>query len=60
MSRNFNRASDCLDAAREMAKSGRPTLARLLAEEAAARTPDSPDRARLLSEFPGRSLKRED
>ncbi|MEV5280748.1 hypothetical protein [Streptomyces sp. NPDC052811] len=59
MSRNFNRASDSLDAAREMADSGRPTLARLLAEEAAARTPDPQERARLLSEFPGRSLKRE-
>ncbi|MFE9553664.1 hypothetical protein ACFYOD_09320 [Streptomyces sp. NPDC006703] len=60
MSRNFHRASEFLDAAREMADSGRPTLARLLAEESAARTPDSQDRARLLSEFPGQSLKRED
>ncbi|MEV0657756.1 hypothetical protein AB0I62_32940, partial [Streptomyces sp. NPDC050395] len=31
---------DYLDAAREMADTGRPTLARLLAEEAAERTAD--------------------
>ncbi|MEU0647069.1 MULTISPECIES: hypothetical protein [Streptomyces phaeochromogenes group] len=55
--RQFTRPSDCLDAAREMADSGRPTLARLLAEEAADRTPDPEEAARIRAEFPGRSLR---
>ncbi|MFB8777110.1 hypothetical protein [Streptomyces broussonetiae] len=56
----FNRAADYLDAAREMADTGRPTLARLLAEEAADRTPDSEEAARIRAEFTGGSLRRED
>ncbi|MEU9876683.1 hypothetical protein [Streptomyces phaeochromogenes] len=56
----FDRPADFADAAREMADSGRPTLARLLAEEAADRTPDPDAAARILAEFPGRSLRQED
>ncbi|MFI0739961.1 hypothetical protein ACH4PU_18020 [Streptomyces sp. NPDC021100] len=59
MTRSFNRASDYLDAAREMADTGRPTLARLLAEEAADRTTDPNEAARILAEFPGPSMRRE-
>ena len=57
---NFNRAADYLDAAREMADSGRPTLARLLAEEAADRTTDPADADHIRAEFPGNSLRQED
>ncbi|MFE0675575.1 hypothetical protein [Streptomyces sp. NPDC058867] len=57
---SFNDSSDFLDAAREMADTGRPTLARLLAEEAADRTENPEDKARFLAEFPGRSLRQED
>lgn len=53
----FTRAADFLDAAREMADSGRPALARLLAEEAADRTPDPDAAARIRAEFPGPSLR---
>ena len=56
----FNRPVDFLDAAREMADSGRPTLARLLAEEAADRTPDPDTAAHILAEFPGGSLRQGD
>ncbi|WP_121714280.1 hypothetical protein [Streptomyces sp. E5N91] len=56
----FTRAADYLNAAREMADSGRPTLARLLAEEASARTANPEDAARILAEFPGSSLQPED
>ncbi|WP_046506423.1 hypothetical protein [Streptomyces odonnellii] len=56
---SFNRAADYLDAAREMADSGRPTLARLLAEEAADRTGDPGEAARILDSFPGRSFRQE-
>ncbi|MER5549464.1 hypothetical protein ABT072_45470 [Streptomyces sp. NPDC002589] len=56
---NFNRPSDYVDAAREMADSGRPTLARLLAEEAADRTQDPHEAARILAEFPARTLRKE-
>jgi hypothetical protein len=59
MSRTFNRAADYVEAAREMADSGRPTLARLLAEEAADRTLDPNEAARILDEFPGHSLRQE-
>ncbi|WP_320777902.1 hypothetical protein [Streptomyces sp. CRN 30] len=55
----FNRPSDYVDAAREMAATGHPTLARLLAEEAADRTANPDDKARILAEFPGRSLRQE-
>jgi hypothetical protein len=48
-----------LAAAREMADAGRPTLARLLAEEAADRTAEPADAARILADFPGRSLRTE-
>ncbi|MDT0341915.1 hypothetical protein [Streptomyces litchfieldiae] len=51
-------ASEYLDAAREMAATGRPTLARLLAEEAAERTTDPQEAARILQRFP--PLARED
>ncbi|MEU1176729.1 hypothetical protein ABZ464_03595 [Streptomyces sp. NPDC005820] len=57
---SFNRPNDFLEAAREMADTGRPTLARLLAEEAADHTPDPAQKASILAEFPGRSLKQED
>ncbi len=57
--RSFNRPSDYVDAAREMADTGRPTLARLLAEEAADLTSDPDGKARILAEFPGRSLRQE-
>ncbi|MFF4491271.1 hypothetical protein ACFY0F_33230 [Streptomyces sp. NPDC001544] len=59
MPQTFNRAADYLAAAREMADSGRPALARMLAEEAADRTPDPNEAARILDEFPGHSLRRE-
>ncbi|WP_427925567.1 hypothetical protein [Streptomyces sp. cg40] len=54
----FERPDDLVNAAREMADAGRPTLARLLAEEAADRTPDRA--ARILDEFPGRTLRQGD
>ncbi|MGW0993632.1 hypothetical protein ACWD5V_10015 [Streptomyces sp. NPDC002523] len=57
---NFNRPSDYLHAAREMADTGRPTLARLLAEEAADRTPNPEEKTRILAEFPGNSLRQGD
>lgn len=56
---NFNRPDDYLNAAREMADSGRPTLARLLAEEAADRTTDPADADRIRAEFPDNSLRQE-
>ncbi|MEU1269829.1 hypothetical protein [Streptomyces sp. NPDC005799] len=56
----FNTAADYLEAARQMADTGRPTLARLLAEEAADRTADPAEAARILNEFPGSSLRQED
>jgi hypothetical protein len=58
--RTFDRSSDYLDAAREMADSGRPALARMLAEEAADRTPDPQEAAGILAQFPGRTLRSED
>ncbi|UNM15477.1 hypothetical protein J4032_36690 (plasmid) [Streptomyces formicae] len=48
-----------LSAAREMADAGRPTLARLLAEEAADRATDRADATRILAEFPGLSMRSE-
>ncbi|MFJ3663299.1 hypothetical protein ACIPPM_22850 [Streptomyces sp. NPDC090119] len=57
---SFNRSSDYEAAAREMANSGRPTLARLLAEEAADRTPDPKEKARILIQFTGNSLRETD
>ncbi|MFD7705359.1 hypothetical protein [Streptomyces caelestis] len=59
MSRSFDCAADFIDAAREMAVTGRPALARLLAEEAADRTPDADAAARILAQFPGPSLRQE-
>ncbi|GGS07950.1 hypothetical protein GCM10010269_53810 [Streptomyces humidus] len=56
----FNTAADYLDAAREMAASGRPALARLLAEEAADRTPDPTEAARILNAFPAPTPREED
>lgn len=55
----FDTASDFYDAAREMAITGRPTLARLLAEEAANRTPDPEEAAHIVAQFPGATLRRE-
>ncbi|WP_185931443.1 hypothetical protein [Streptomyces sp. WAC08401] len=52
----FNTAADYLQAAREMAASGRTTLARLLAEL----TPDPTEAARILDTFLGPSLRQED
>ncbi|MEU2869158.1 hypothetical protein ABZ769_08120 [Streptomyces olivoreticuli] len=53
--------SEYLDAAREMADTGRPTLARLLAEEAVdLYCADAPDEAAdILRDFPGRSFRQE-
>ncbi|MFK0288214.1 hypothetical protein ACIQVL_48255 [Streptomyces sp. NPDC090499] len=56
----FNTAADYLEAARQMADTGRPTLARLLAEEAADRMSDAAETARILNEFPGSRLRQED
>ncbi|MFC4330192.1 hypothetical protein ACFPC0_20870 [Streptomyces andamanensis] len=55
-----NTAADYLEAARQMADTGRPALARLLAEEAADRTSDAAEASRILNEFPGSSLRQED
>ncbi|WP_327728987.1 hypothetical protein OG250_23155 [Streptomyces sp. NBC_00487] len=55
----FNTAADYLEAAREMALSGRTALARLLAEEAADRVTDPAEAARILRDFPGPSLRQE-
>lgn len=57
---NFNRPADYLDAAREMAAAGRPTLARLLAEEAADLTTDPTEAARIRREYTGPSLRQGD
>ncbi|MBX7549811.1 hypothetical protein K1Y78_17555 [Streptomyces sp. tea 10] len=56
----FNTAADYLQAAREMAASGRTVLARLLAEAAADLTSDPVEAARILNDFPGPSLRQED
>ncbi|MFE9607994.1 hypothetical protein [Streptomyces sp. NPDC006012] len=56
----FNTVADYLEAARQMADAGRPTLARRLAEEAADRMSDAAEAARILTEFPGSSLRQED
>ncbi|MEW2811580.1 hypothetical protein AB0929_31535 [Streptomyces massasporeus] len=55
----FNTAADYLSAARDMAISGRSALARLLAEEAADRTPDPEEAARILRDFPRPSPRQE-
>jgi len=57
--RTFNTAADYLDAAREMARSNRWALARLLAEEAVDRTPDAAQAARILAEFPAPNRREE-
>ncbi|MFI1165999.1 hypothetical protein ACH4UM_20855 [Streptomyces sp. NPDC020801] len=57
---SFNTAADYLDAARDMAASGRPALARLLAEAAAELTPDPVEAARILGGFPGPTHREED
>ncbi|GAA2622919.1 hypothetical protein [Streptomyces axinellae] len=51
---------DFLDAAYEMAAAGRPTLARLLAEEAATLAPDPDEAAHILHDFPNHSLRLKD
>ncbi|MFD4167689.1 hypothetical protein [Streptomyces triticirhizae] len=56
----FNTAADYLSAARDMAISGRSALARLLAEEAADRTPNPEEAARILRDFPRPSPRQED
>ncbi|MEV5535153.1 hypothetical protein [Streptomyces prunicolor] len=56
----FNTAADYLDAAREMARSNRWALARLLAEEAANRTSDPAQAARILAEFPAPNPREKD
>ncbi|MCX4881928.1 hypothetical protein [Streptomyces sp. NBC_00847] len=55
----FNTVADYVVAARQMAATGRPTLARLLAEEAADRVSDPVEAARILHEFPGPTLRQE-
>ncbi|MET8248243.1 hypothetical protein ABZV31_29880 [Streptomyces sp. NPDC005202] len=57
---NFNTASDYLDAARQMAVSGRTALARLLAEAAAELTSDPAEAARILNDFPATNPRLED
>ncbi|MFF4907625.1 hypothetical protein ACFY2T_22435 [Streptomyces sp. NPDC001260] len=57
---NFNTAADYLDAARQMALTGRAALARLLAEEAADRTPNPAEAARILNDFPALEPRQED
>ena len=52
--------AELLDAAYKMADTGRPTLALLLAEEAASRTNDPAEAARILRDFPSRSLRLKD
>ncbi|MGQ4477609.1 hypothetical protein [Streptomyces sp. SAS_276] len=59
MPRTFNTTADYLDAAREMARSNRWALARLLAEEAADRTSDPAQAARILAEFPAPNRREE-
>jgi hypothetical protein len=49
-----------LAAAREMADTGHSTLARLLAEEAADRTDNPQEAARILRDFPAPSPRTED
>ncbi|MGI5349912.1 hypothetical protein ACQEU8_17260 [Streptomyces sp. CA-250714] len=44
--------AEFLEAAHEMAHTGRPFLARLLAEEAASLTSDPDEAARILRHFP--------
>jgi len=56
----FNTIADYLDAARQMAGTGRPALARLLAEEVADRVSDPAEAARILAEFPGGNLRQGD
>lgn len=51
--------SEYLAAAREMAATGHPILARLMAEEAADLTEHPEEAARILRDFPDRSLCQE-
>jgi len=55
--RTFEDPADFLDAAREMTESGRPALARLLVEEAAARTTDPVEAERTLDDWLGPNRK---
>jgi hypothetical protein len=57
---SFNSSADYLEAAREMAVSGRTALARLLAEAAAELTPDPAEAARILNDFPASTQRQED
>ncbi|WP_405561350.1 hypothetical protein [Streptomyces sp. NBC_01180] len=57
--RPFDSPSDYLNAAREMAETGRPTLARLLAEEAANRTADPVEADRIRAEWLGPNHRKE-
>ncbi|WP_101257309.1 hypothetical protein [Streptomyces barkulensis] len=52
--------SDFLDAAREMADTGRPELARWLAEEAADRTTDPDEVAYILARYPDPTAHRKE
>ncbi|MBW5483743.1 hypothetical protein [Streptomyces bambusae] len=56
MAGNEPSAADYVDAAQEMADTGHPLLAKLLAEEAANRTPDPTAAADILRQFGGRVL----
>ncbi|MBB5934480.1 hypothetical protein [Streptomyces zagrosensis] len=51
--------AELLNGAREMADSGRPALARLLAEEAADHTANPTEAARILRHFPGPTPRQE-
>ncbi|RKN10180.1 hypothetical protein [Streptomyces radicis] len=59
MTRQFPTTAEHLEAAHEMATTGRPTLARLLAEEAADRTDSEEEATRILRDFTGRTLRTE-
>ncbi|NBM17064.1 hypothetical protein [Streptomyces sp. GC420] len=56
----FDTFNDYLDAAREMARTGHPTLARLLAEEAAERATNPDETALVRGEFPSISARQGD
>ncbi|MEV0445369.1 hypothetical protein AB0I84_38705 [Streptomyces spectabilis] len=53
-------AADYLDAAREMTAADRPYLAHLLAEEAAARSADTPTAAGIRASYPDPATTRQE